>query len=185
MPLTASLNHTFAHSWSEISLAYWLKYPSPERPDVLSVDLIDREFDPETGILSAKRIITSRLPFPAWLHTVVPWDLTVDCHGLEAAKIDPRRQIMHLSAQNLTFGSVMRLTERCIYQADPSNPAASTLLLQEAETESDLFWAVAKSVESWTLQTFKEKAVLGRRIMEETSNRIREELASTGRVHHS
>ena len=182
MPITITLSHTFQHSWESVSLAYWLKYPSPERPDVLSVDLIDRHFDPETGILTAKRLITSRLPFPSWLVKVVPWDLNSDCLALEEAIIDPSQKSMTLTAQNITFSSLMRLTEKCQYVADQESPQLSTKLIQEAETESDLFWAVARRVESWSLQSFQEKAMLGRKIMDETSSRIRDELNSTGRV---
>src|SRR3989338_5530457 len=118
MPETTKLTHMFDHTWASISLAYWLKYPSPERPDVLSVDLIDRHFDPDTGVLTAKRMITSRLPFPSWLQKIVPWDLTVDCLALEEAVINPREQVMSLTGQNITFSGMMRLTEQCIYREE-------------------------------------------------------------------
>lgn len=184
MPETTKLTHMFDHTWASISLAYWLKYPSPERPDVLSVDLIDRHFDPETGILTARRIITSRMPFPSWLTKVVPWDLNIDFMALEEAVIDPKAQTMNLTGQNITLSGVLRLTEKCLYKANPENNT-QTCLIQEAETQSELFWAVARKVESWSLQSFTEKAVLGRKIMDDTSSRICEQLESTGRVQHS
>merc|ERR1712137_1071819 len=55
MPLFDTLYHTFCHNWDEISLASWRKYPCHDRPDVLSVDIVDKHFDPETGVLTATR----------------------------------------------------------------------------------------------------------------------------------
>ncbi len=48
------LLHTFPVTWEDISLASWMKYPHPTRPDVLSVDVLDRHYNHETGKLAAR-----------------------------------------------------------------------------------------------------------------------------------
>ena len=93
MPITEDITHTFKyviqsyffhlisyftdfiffnirHSWEDISLASWKKYPSENRPDVLSVDLIDRHFDPETGILTSTRLVIMQDKLPRFLQSV-------------------------------------------------------------------------------------------------------------------
>lgn len=43
------LLHSFPLPWEDISLASWMKYPNPARPDVLGLDVLDRHFDHDTG----------------------------------------------------------------------------------------------------------------------------------------
>ncbi len=54
--------------------------------------------------------------------------------------------------------------------------------LEDGFGETRLSREKAKRVESWSLESFKEKALLGRKIMDETSSRICQEIASTGHV---
>jgi len=70
MPSEATVNHIFKHPWSDISYAVWRKYPNPLRPDVLSVDFLDRQLDPETGVLRTRRLVTVK-GFFAFLDSVV------------------------------------------------------------------------------------------------------------------
>ena len=58
------------HSWNDISFASWRKYPTDTRPDVLSVDVIEHNFDPETGILTATRLVIMEDKLPRFLQPV-------------------------------------------------------------------------------------------------------------------
>lgn len=57
-------------------MASWQKYPSENRPDVLSVDLVDRNFDAETGILTATRVVIMQDRVPRILKPVIIFHLT-------------------------------------------------------------------------------------------------------------
>merc|ERR1712137_1521783 len=70
MPKYENVKHTFEHSWNDISLASWKKYPTETRPDVLSVDLVERNFDPETGILTATRVVIMEDKLPRFLQPI-------------------------------------------------------------------------------------------------------------------
>jgi hypothetical protein len=43
----------------------WHKYPNPHCSHVLSVDVVDRSVDPETGVIRTERIIGCRQKAPA------------------------------------------------------------------------------------------------------------------------
>merc|ERR1711907_300087 len=92
MPLSKTIHHVFEHNWEDVSLASWHKYPSEDRPDVLSVDLVDRKFDPETGVLTATRLVIMQDGVP---------------------KI--------LKARNITFESVATIEETCTYTENSEN----------------------------------------------------------------
>lgn len=50
--------------------ASWKKYPDPRRPDILHVDVVNKEFDPETYTLTTTRLVFSQGPIPIWLRPV-------------------------------------------------------------------------------------------------------------------
>lgn len=60
----------WSHTWQEISLASWRKYPCDSRPDVLAWDLVDYHVDEETGVLTTKRVLYNKSQCPKWLSKV-------------------------------------------------------------------------------------------------------------------
>jgi hypothetical protein len=181
MPLFEVLSHTYKHAWKDITLASWRKYPSPERPDVLSVDLLSRDIDPETGVLTTKRLITCKGSGPAWLQSVIGSSL---CFFVEEATVDPKGQKMVLRSQNLSFSDLIRLEEVCTYAPHPED-STWTHFTQEAKVTAFPFGIKGK-VESFCLEKFKKNAAKGREVMEQAIARVKleqkrvEELAEEG-----
>jgi len=69
------------HKWADVFQASWKKYPHPRRPDILHVDVINKEFDPEKGTLTTTRIVFSKGPLPLWLRPVRSRHLHLRSHS--------------------------------------------------------------------------------------------------------
>tara|TARA_R110002050_G_scaffold285184_2_gene434722 strand:+ start:262 stop:825 length:564 start_codon:yes stop_codon:yes gene_type:complete len=160
--LYETLRHVFRHPWNDISIASWRKYPNTNRPDILSVDIIDRSFDPETGILRATRLITSDPNLPSWLR---PWFPKSVSYCVEESEVDPRNKRMVLRSRNYTGSTLCQLTETCTYTPSATN-SSHTDFRQDVEIDANLY-GIASRVESAFMERFTSAAVKGREIMED------------------
>ena len=61
--------HIFAHRWDKLTLASFRKYPNPFSPHVVSVDVVNRFVDTDTGECDAIVV--------AWLDRGFPFALAV------------------------------------------------------------------------------------------------------------
>ncbi|EFA82537.1 slowmo family protein [Heterostelium album PN500] len=165
-----TIYHTYKHLWTDISLASWRKYPTPDRPDVLSVDLLSKEIDPETGVLTCTRLIICKGSMPTWLKPIVGSN---ECFFYEETTVDPKTQTMVLKTKNLSFSNILGLEEVCTYTPDPSN-AEWTQFKQEAKVTSSVF-GVARKLEAFCLERFKTNATKGRAIMEQAIQKVKHE----------
>jgi hypothetical protein len=58
------------HPWFDVTMANWRKYPNVRRPDLVSVDILDKHID-DNGVLHIKRLlIVEGLGYPEWLKKV-------------------------------------------------------------------------------------------------------------------
>lgn len=55
------------HPWSHVVIGMWRKYPNPKCSHVVSVDVVDRSIDPETGIIRTERILGCKQKAPRWI----------------------------------------------------------------------------------------------------------------------
>lgn len=53
-----------------MSAAQWQKYPNENCPHVSHVDVLNRQMDPETGILTTERLITVNQNIPTIIRKV-------------------------------------------------------------------------------------------------------------------
>uniref|UniRef100_A0A8D8SUF6 Protein slowmo n=1 Tax=Cacopsylla melanoneura TaxID=428564 RepID=A0A8D8SUF6_9HEMI len=119
--------HTFDHPWETIVQATWRKYPNPMNTAVKGIDVIDRKV--ENGILKSHRLLSSQWGLPNWARSVV--GSTNIFYASERSEIDPKRREMTLETNNLTYGHVIAVDERLVYQPHPEDNS-KTLLKQEA-----------------------------------------------------
>jgi len=167
---TAEVKHTYEHSWKDISIANWKKYPNAERPDVLHVDLLKKEFDPETGILKTMRLSAIRNQLPWWIQKIVGG--TPCWYFVEEATIDPKNQTTVLNARNLSFSEYLSLEEICTYTADTKNNW--TTFKQEGRVTA-FPMGFSSRVEDFCVSRFLQNAATGRKIMENTIQRVKEQ----------
>eukprot|EP01101_Sappina_pedata_P012270 TRINITY_DN83_c0_g1_i1.p2 TRINITY_DN83_c0_g1~~TRINITY_DN83_c0_g1_i1.p2 ORF type:complete len:188 (+),score=70.75 TRINITY_DN83_c0_g1_i1:118-681(+) len=171
--LLETLFHTFQHPWASVSLASWKKYPCESRPDILCVDMISKVYDPQTGILSSKRLTVNRPSLPYWLKRLISSDMIM----LEESTVDPINKVMTLKGKNISFNNLVEAEETCTYTVDPNNHNW-TLFKQEMKVTAFPF-GVAGSLENYSVQKFVENAEKGRLIMEAAIDRVKEETQLT------
>lgn len=58
---------TFSHPWSHVVIGMWHKYPNPHCTHVVTVDVLDRTVDPETGIIRTERVLGCKQKAPSWI----------------------------------------------------------------------------------------------------------------------
>ena len=53
-----------SHSWSTTTIGLWLKYPNPHSGHVLTVDVLSRSVDVDTGVLRTERLLGVKQAIP-------------------------------------------------------------------------------------------------------------------------
>lgn len=123
-------------------LAFFLRYPNPFARHVLSVDVLSRTVNPETGQIHTTRLILKRGIIPKWANRWLPTSSSSGGRGLDAwvleeSVVDPpgwglgaeapeeemeyRRQPKLQSQQgNLNHRKFMHVIEGSHLQAGPS-----------------------------------------------------------------
>jgi hypothetical protein len=162
----------FQHPWRFISLANWVKYPSVKRPDLVSVDIIDKRVDPVTGRLHIRRLLVIEgANYPAWLKKLFGSSIG---YFVDETVVDARAQTLDMKSRNLTFSSVVRLEEHCRYEPDPDRPSEATLFTQIG-TVTALPYGMQRAIEFACVRSFAANAEKGRGIMEDAILRVRAE----------
>jgi len=160
------LHHTFQAVWRDVFLASWLKFPSPIRPDILAVDLVNKEFNPRTNELKSTRLITIEGGFPSWLNFLVGNSALV--YFLEESTVNMNDRTFVLRSKNLNFSSIITVTEECKYTIDKDN-SLWTHFEQVSKAEvspSSWLFALQNKVEDYCLCTAKKNAATGRMVMD-------------------
>eukprot|EP01121_Diplochlamys_sp_Union-15-3_P020324 TRINITY_DN7906_c0_g1_i1.p1 TRINITY_DN7906_c0_g1~~TRINITY_DN7906_c0_g1_i1.p1 ORF type:complete len:212 (-),score=37.18 TRINITY_DN7906_c0_g1_i1:71-706(-) len=170
MPQKGTFRHIFHHSWKDVFLASWKKYPSERRPDILSIDLINKEFDPEAQVLRTTRLVTLKSTAPSWLQPILGGHLG---WFLEEAIIDMKAKKMVMYSKNLSFKSIFTLEEGCTYEQNKENPFWTDF--RQTATASAHVWGVAGAMEDVAFSKFTLNASLGKDIMENAIRIVKKE----------
>eukprot|EP01098_Paradermamoeba_levis_P005279 TRINITY_DN2239_c0_g1_i1.p2 TRINITY_DN2239_c0_g1~~TRINITY_DN2239_c0_g1_i1.p2 ORF type:complete len:174 (-),score=56.20 TRINITY_DN2239_c0_g1_i1:85-606(-) len=169
MPLFTVLYHTFRYQWEEIALASWHKYPNPKRPDVLDYDIVEKEFNPESGILKTKRVVWMKGVLPEWLSSLFGENNI--CCFVEDSTIDIKNKKMVLKAKNISFNQICEMEETCTYHPAPESNQW-TSLTQEAKVVAFPF-GLSSQIEKLSLSRFEQNAVAGRELMDSAIQKVR------------
>lgn len=142
MVLTHTQNHTYAHPFPTVTLAYFLRYCSPQvnpfAAHVLSTDTISRHVDPATGQLHTTRIHLKKSRIPSAIVKLLPASITggggdKKSYILETSVVDIKNGWMKTESRNLDFVGVLSVVEKQEYTA-PTLPAANTTSTDVATT---------------------------------------------------
>lgn len=116
---------SFTHDYPfpTVTLAYFLRYPNPYASHVISTDVIERHFDPETQRLYTSRLHLKRSKIPAAILSLLPTSLLGHTAGgssqsyiLERSIVDVKHGVMMTESKNLEFTGVLSVIERQIYR---------------------------------------------------------------------
>ncbi|KAL2177939.1 PRELI-like family-domain-containing protein [Thermothelomyces heterothallicus CBS 202.75] len=146
MVLTHTTNHTYSHPFPTVTLAFFLRYCSPQlnpfANHVLSTDTIDSHVDPETGRLHTTRIHLKKSRLPPSVMKLLPSTLTGGTSDkasyiLETSVVDMREGWMATESRNLNFVGVLSVVERQLYTV-PKNKAAAAAAAAAAADSTDV-----------------------------------------------
>jgi hypothetical protein len=157
-----SQSFNYDHSWSLVNLGLWRKYPNPYSAHVVSVDVLDRSINPQTGVIRTERVIGCKQKAPRWVVKVLGG--SDDAYVREVSFVDPRTQETTVTSINLSLSQYMRVLERITYSPCPQQPTQRTLFSQTAEIQARVpFWAkLGESLEKFSVERFGQNAESGR-----------------------
>jgi 4-amino-4-deoxychorismate lyase len=123
MVLTHSTNHTYSHPFPTVTLAYFLRYSSPQlnpfANHVLSTDTISSHVDPTTQRLYTTRIHLKKSRMPGAIYKLLPSGMMGGGSGgekasyiLETSVVDIKEGWMKTESKNLNFTGVLSVIEQ-------------------------------------------------------------------------
>ncbi|KAF9458332.1 PRELI-like family-domain-containing protein [Collybia nuda] len=149
----------YDHPWSHVVIGMWHKYPNPKCTHVVSIDVLDRSVDPQTGIIRTERVLGCKQKTPTWI--VKLFGGSEDAFVREISFVDPATQNATITSVNLSLSQFATCFERIQYSPAPSG---RTSFSQTAEIQARMaLWrTAADGLEKWLVQRFEQNAHLGK-----------------------
>lgn len=155
-------SHLFNYTWEQVSAANWVKYPNELSTHVVSVDILNREVDPERHVLKTERLIACKQAVPRWLRAIIGGEEYSFVREVSEVDLVNRKLIMKLA--NMTLLNLLLVNETVVYTPDERMPAGRTLFQQEAEiTAFSPFSGICNKIEDWSVERFGQNAQVGKR----------------------
>ncbi|XP_055772629.1 PRELI domain containing protein 3A-like [Salvelinus fontinalis] len=124
-----STEHVFSYPWETVIKAAMRKYPNPMNPNVVGVDVLDRNLDTD-GRLHSHRLLSTEWGLPGIVRAILGTGHT-RTYVKEHSIVDPEEKKMELYSTNITLTNLVSVDERLVYRPHPDNPEV-TVLTQEA-----------------------------------------------------
>lgn len=131
MVLTHTTNHAYTHPFPTVTLAYFLRYCSPQvnpfANHVLSTDTLSSYVDANTGRLHTTRIHLKKSRLPNAVFILLPTSMTGGMtdkatYILETSVVDMHEGWMRTESRNLNYTGVLSVVERQLYTAPSASP---------------------------------------------------------------
>ncbi|KAI0320448.1 MSF1-domain-containing protein [Amylostereum chailletii] len=154
-----SQTFNYDHPWSHVVIGMWHKYPNPHCSHVVTVDVVDRSVDPQTGIIRTERILGCKQRAPIWI--VKLFGGSEDAFVREISFVDPSTQSTTISSVNLSLSQFATCNESIRYSPTTDG---HTRFEQIAEIEARVaMWrAATDKLEHWLADRFEQNAQLGK-----------------------
>ncbi|KAI0595432.1 MSF1-domain-containing protein [Biscogniauxia sp. FL1348] len=145
MVLTHTTNHTYSHPFPTVTLAFFLRYYSPQlnpfSSHVLSTDTISSHVDPATGRLHTTRLHLKKSRMPSAVMKLLPTSVTggagdKSSYVLETSVVDIREGWMQTESRNLNFTGVLSVIESQRYATSPPEQTVPTTYIEPGETDA-------------------------------------------------
>ncbi|KAI5925156.1 MSF1-domain-containing protein [Camillea tinctor] len=142
MVLTHTTNHTYSHPFPTVTLAFFLRYYSPQlnpfSSHVLSTDTISSHVDPATGRLHTTRLHLKKSRMPSAVMKLLPSSVTggagdKSSYVLETSVVDIKEGWMQTESRNLNFTGVLSVIEQQRYATSPPEQTAPTAYIESGE----------------------------------------------------
>ncbi|KAI0836637.1 MSF1-domain-containing protein [Hypoxylon sp. FL0890] len=180
MVLTHTTNHTYSHPFPTVTLAFFLRYYSPQlnpfSSHVLSTDTISSHIDPETGRLHTTRIHMKKTRLPSAVVKLLPSSVTggggdKSSYVLETSVVDIKEGWMKTESKNLNYTGVLSVIEQQHYSATPPDQAPLTSLSGPGTVAKPLTPAPHRplSPNTFVTTTFSYRSMLGAKKQEKAA----------------
>jgi len=150
----------------------WHKYPNPHCTHVVTIDVVDRTVDSNTGVIRTERVLGCKQKTPRWI--VKLFGGSEDAFVREISFVDPATQTATITSVNLSLSQFATCYERIRY-----SPALGdrTSFLQTAEIQARMaLWrTAADGLEKWLVQRFEQNAQLGKIGFTDVLRRLKEQ----------
>ncbi|KAL9030895.1 MAG: hypothetical protein Q9196_001038 [Gyalolechia fulgens] len=119
---------SYDYPFPAVSLAYFLRYPNPYAKHVLSTDVIDRHFDPDSQRLYTTRLHLKRSKLPPAVLKLLPKGIIGSNHDtgqsyiLERSTVDVREGWMTTETKNLEWTGILSVIEKQSYRRPTQFP---------------------------------------------------------------
>ncbi|KAG1444173.1 hypothetical protein G6F56_010407 [Rhizopus delemar] len=162
----------YDHSWQNVTLAFWLRYPNPFASHVLCVDVLDRYVD-ENGILNTTRLVLKKGKAPKWFPKT--FLKNSEAFIIEESQVDPKTKTMITRTKNLNHVRVMQIEETQIFRFENLDRTSCTT---EARIISRFGWGMTSRIERFGKSSFIANAAKAQEGMQHILKRIREKQGS-------
>ncbi|KAI1126742.1 PRELI-like family protein [Nemania abortiva] len=168
MVLTRTTNHTYSHPFPTVTLAFFLRYYSPQlnpfSSHVLSTDTISSHVDPVTGRLHTTRIHLKKSRMPSAVVKLLPTSVTggggdKSSYVLETSVVDMKEGWMKTESRNLNYTGVLSVVEEQHYSSSP--PDASSPTPSAYSNATALTIPLPLSPNTFVTTTFSYRSSLG------------------------
>lgn len=149
MVLQHSTNHTYSHPFPTVTLAYFLRYSSPQlnphANHVLSTDTISSHVDPDTQRLHTTRIHLKKSRLPGAVFKLLPVSVTGGASGdkasyiLETSTVDIKEGWMKTESRNLNWTGVLSVIEKQDFSIPADAARANAANIETDVTTSVIF----------------------------------------------
>ncbi|XP_030250364.1 PRELI domain containing protein 3A isoform X3 [Sparus aurata] len=104
-----STEHVFSYPWETVIKAAMRKYPNPMNPNVVGVDVLDRNLD-EEGRLHSHRLLSTEWGLPSIVRAILGTSST-QTYVKEHSIVDPDEKKMELCSTNVRSYRVRLFTD--------------------------------------------------------------------------
>ncbi|OTA98003.1 hypothetical protein M426DRAFT_70586 [Hypoxylon sp. CI-4A] len=134
MVLTHTTNHAYSHPFPTVTLAFFLRYYSPQlnpfSSHVLSTDTISSHVDPATGRLHTTRVHMKKTRLPSAVVKLLPSSVTggggdKSSYVLETSVVDIKEGWMKTESRNMNYTGVLSVVEQQHYSTTSPDQATS------------------------------------------------------------
>ncbi|KAI1484875.1 MSF1-domain-containing protein [Biscogniauxia mediterranea] len=145
MVLTHTTNHTYSHPFPTVTLAFFLRYYSPQlnpfSSHVLSTDTISSRVDPATGRLHTTRLHLKKSRMPSAVMKLLPTSVTggagdKSSYVLETSVVDIKEGWMQTESRNLNFTGVLSVIESQRYATSPPEQTVPTTYIEPGKNDA-------------------------------------------------
>ncbi|KAK9455177.1 PRELI-like family-domain-containing protein [Dipodascopsis uninucleata] len=151
---------SFNYPWEHVSASAWRKYPNEMSTHVVAVDVLRREFNPQTGILTTERLITCKQNIPRWLLMIVGGRDT--SYVREVSEVDPIKKTLILRSQNLTMNHLLSVQETVMYSPSKTDPTKTVFDQNARIVAYAAIDRLCNKIEEWSVERFKQNAAIGK-----------------------